>query len=40
MPYRCKLCGEVFKDLGDAQMHLMEHDTELLEEIEEEVDAE
>ena len=35
MPYKCKLCGEVFEDFSDAQMHLIEHDFELLEEVEE-----
>ena len=31
--YRCKLCGETFENLEEAEMHLVLHSDELLEEI-------
>ncbi len=33
MAYRCKLCGEIFESLEEAEMHLVLHSDELLEEV-------
>ena len=33
MAYRCKLCGEIFEIREEAEMHLVLHSDELIEEV-------